>query len=72
MLTPAQVEHVKAERNALTAVDSPFIVTLFYSFQDDEYLYLVRVPALRRVCRLSNECARRLRCTCAHGGCVLR
>jgi serine/threonine protein kinase len=36
-----QVEHVKAERDALSIVQSPFIVTLFYSFQDDDYLYLV-------------------------------
>ena len=36
-----QVEHVKAEREALSIVQSPFIVTLFYSFQDADYLYLV-------------------------------
>jgi serine/threonine protein kinase len=43
--TPAharlQVEHVKAEKDALSVVSSPFIVTLFYSFQDDDYLYLI-------------------------------
>lgn len=36
-----QVEHVKAERDALSVVQSPFIVTLYYSFQDDNYLYLI-------------------------------
>jgi serine/threonine kinase 38 len=36
-----QVEHVKAERNALSVVDSPFIVTLYFSFQDENYLYLI-------------------------------
>lgn len=36
-----QVEHVKAERNVLAEVDSPFIVKLCYSFQDDEHLYLI-------------------------------
>jgi len=35
------VEHVKAERNVLAEVDSPFIVKLCYSFQDDEHLYLI-------------------------------
>lgn len=36
-----KVEHVKAERNVLAEVDSPCIVKLYYSFQDDDYLYLV-------------------------------
>ena len=36
-----QVEHVKAEKDALSIVQSPFIVTLFYSFQDDDYLYFI-------------------------------
>lgn len=36
-----QVEHVKAERTALSVVDSPYIVTLYYSFQDDDFLYLI-------------------------------
>ncbi|KAJ7547581.1 hypothetical protein O6H91_08G093200 [Diphasiastrum complanatum] len=41
MLRRGQVEHVKAERNLLAEVDSNCIVKLFYSFQDDEYLYLI-------------------------------
>lgn len=36
-----QVEHVKAERNVLAEVHSPYVVKLFYSFQDEDYLYLV-------------------------------
>lgn len=36
-----QVEHVRAERNLLAEVASHFIVKLFYSFQDAEYLYLI-------------------------------
>jgi serine/threonine kinase 38 len=36
-----QVEHVKAERNLLAEVDSNCIVKLYYSFQDEEYLYLI-------------------------------
>jgi serine/threonine protein kinase len=35
-----QVEHVRAERNVLAEVQSPYVVKLFYSFQDDEFLYL--------------------------------
>eukprot|EP00798_Chlamydomonas_sp_ICE-L_P021216 gene21216-28126_t len=40
MLRRGQVEHVKAERNVLAEVHSPFVVKLFYSFQDEQYLYL--------------------------------
>eukprot|EP00983_Pelagomonas_calceolata_P096060 1158085-Pelagomonas_calceolata.AAC.14 len=36
-----KVEHVKAERNVLAEVHSPYVVKLYYSFQDEEYLYLV-------------------------------
>ncbi|KAK6944793.1 Protein kinase domain [Dillenia turbinata] len=41
MLSRGQVEHVRAERNLLAEVASHFIVKLYYSFQDTEYLYLV-------------------------------
>ncbi|EPS66632.1 hypothetical protein M569_08143, partial [Genlisea aurea] len=41
MLSRGQVEHVKAERNLLAEVASHFIVKLYYSFQDADYLYLV-------------------------------
>ncbi|KMZ65241.1 Protein kinase [Zostera marina] len=41
MLRRGQVEHVKAERNVLAEVDSNCIVKLFYSFQDEEFLYLI-------------------------------
>ncbi|GJN14893.1 hypothetical protein PR202_gb01767 [Eleusine coracana subsp. coracana] len=36
-----EVEHVKAERNLLAEVDSAYIVKLYYSFQDEEFLYLI-------------------------------
>lgn len=36
-----QVEHVRAERNVLAEVHSPYIVKLFYSFQDEDSLYLI-------------------------------
>ncbi|VFQ89775.1 unnamed protein product [Cuscuta campestris] len=41
MLSRGQVEHVRAERNLLAEVASHFIVKLYFSFQDSEYLYLV-------------------------------
>ncbi|CAM8961226.1 unnamed protein product [Rhodiola kirilowii] len=41
MLSRGQVEHVRAERNLLAEVASQCVVKLYYSFQDDEYLYLV-------------------------------
>ncbi|XP_062091079.1 uncharacterized protein LOC133797253 [Humulus lupulus] len=41
MLSRGQVEHVRAERNLLAEVGSHCIVKLYYSFQDDEYLYLI-------------------------------
>ncbi|KAM7515684.1 hypothetical protein LguiA_005267 [Lonicera macranthoides] len=34
-------QEFRAERNLLVEVGNPFIVKLYYSFQDDEYLYLV-------------------------------
>ncbi|KAG5355044.1 Serine/threonine-protein kinase CBK1 [Yarrowia sp. B02] len=36
-----QWAHVKAERDVLADSDSPWIVSLYYSFQDDQYLYLI-------------------------------
>ncbi|KAL3655734.1 hypothetical protein CASFOL_000130 [Castilleja foliolosa] len=41
MLSRGQVEHIRAERNLLAEVASHFIVKLYYSFQDTEYLYLI-------------------------------
>ncbi|XP_057467959.1 uncharacterized protein LOC130757238 isoform X2 [Actinidia eriantha] len=41
MLSRGQVEHVRAERNLLAEVAGYFIVKLYYSFQDAEYLYLI-------------------------------
>ncbi|OMO91692.1 hypothetical protein COLO4_18161, partial [Corchorus olitorius] len=41
MLSRGQVEHVRAERNLLAEVAGDYIVKLYYSFQDAEYLYLI-------------------------------
>ena len=42
MVRRGQVDHVRAERNLLAEVaDHESIVKLYYSFQDDEWLYLV-------------------------------
>lgn len=41
MLRRGQVEHVRAERNLLAEVDHHCIVTLYCSFQDSEFLYLI-------------------------------
>ncbi|KAK9811663.1 hypothetical protein WJX72_007923 [[Myrmecia] bisecta] len=41
MLRRGQVDHVKAERNVLAEVHNPYVVKLFYSFQDEDFLYLV-------------------------------
>ncbi|CAL5184746.1 unnamed protein product [Lathyrus oleraceus] len=41
MLSRGQVEHVRAERNVLAEVVNDFIVKLYYSFQDPEFLYLI-------------------------------
>jgi serine/threonine protein kinase len=36
-----EVEHTRAEKNILMKVTHPFLIKLFYSFQDDQNLYLV-------------------------------
>lgn len=36
-----QLAHVKAERDVLAGADSPWVVALYYSFQDPQYLYLI-------------------------------
>ncbi|KAJ2922095.1 hypothetical protein H1R20_g15002, partial [Candolleomyces eurysporus] len=41
MLKKDQLAHVRAERDVLAESDSPWVVQLFYSFQDPIYLYLV-------------------------------
>jgi protein-serine/threonine kinase len=38
---PLQLAHVRAERDVLAESDSPWVVQLFYSFQDPAYLYLI-------------------------------
>ncbi|TFK23286.1 AGC/NDR protein kinase [Coprinopsis marcescibilis] len=41
MLAKDQLAHVRAERDVLAESDSHWVVSLFYSFQDPTYLYLV-------------------------------
>lgn len=41
MLKKDQLAHVRAERDVLAESNSPWVVQLFYSFQDPSYLYLV-------------------------------
>jgi len=40
-LTFPQLAHVRAERDVLAESTSPWVVQLFYSFQDPLYLYLI-------------------------------
>ena len=41
MIMKNQVEHVHAERDVLASAENPRVVTLHYSFQDDDNLYLI-------------------------------
>merc|ERR550525_1477987 len=41
MIAKNQVAHIRAERNLLALADNPWLVKLFFSFQDYTYLYLV-------------------------------
>ena len=41
MFKKDQLAHVRAERDVLAEADSPWVVSLYYSFQDKEYLYLI-------------------------------
>lgn len=41
MFNKDQLAHVKAERDVLAGSDSPWVVALYYSFQDSQYLYLI-------------------------------
>ena len=36
-----QLAHVRAERDVLAESNSPWVVQLYYSFQDSAYLYLI-------------------------------
>lgn len=38
---PPQLAHVRAERDVLAESNSPWVVQLFYSFQDAQTLYLI-------------------------------
>lgn len=37
----AQVAHARAERDILAEAENPWVVKMYYSFQDGHYLYLV-------------------------------
>lgn len=41
MLKKEQVAHVRAERDVLVQANNPWVVKLYYSFQDDLFLYLI-------------------------------
>ncbi|KAF7976263.1 hypothetical protein HWV62_7144 [Athelia sp. TMB] len=41
MLKKDQLAHVRAERDVLAESNSPWVVQLFYSFQDPQFLYLI-------------------------------
>lgn len=41
MFKKDQLAHVRAERDVLAESNSPWVVQLYYSFQDINYLYLV-------------------------------
>ncbi|KAF8655258.1 hypothetical protein AX16_003160 [Volvariella volvacea WC 439] len=41
MLKKDQLAHVRAERDVLAESDSPWVVQLYYSFQDPSFLYLI-------------------------------
>jgi protein-serine/threonine kinase len=41
MLKREQLAHVKSERDILAESQSPWVVELFFSFQDPRYLYLI-------------------------------
>ncbi|EFA77558.1 hypothetical protein PPL_12161 [Heterostelium album PN500] len=41
MLKKEQVAHVRAERDVLANANNEWVVRLFYSFQDENYLYLI-------------------------------
>lgn len=41
MVRRGQIDHVKAERNVLAEVKDQHVVTLYYSFQDNDHLYLL-------------------------------
>jgi len=41
MLKRNQVQHIRAERDVLALADNSYVVRLYFSFQDDQHLYLV-------------------------------
>lgn len=53
-----QVGHVRAERDILTESENPWIVMLYYTFQDERNLYMVYVPWGIHVILAVNLCYR--------------
>jgi protein-serine/threonine kinase len=41
VLSLSQLAHVRAERDVLAESNSPWVVQLYYSFQDPSFLYLL-------------------------------
>merc|ERR1719354_284064 len=41
LIKTAQVEHIRAEREVLATADNDFMVKLYFSFQDVQFLYIV-------------------------------
>lgn len=41
MVRRGQIDHVRAERDVLAEVHNPYVVKLYYSFQDEQWLYLI-------------------------------
>jgi len=41
MIKHDQLAHIRAERDLMAESESPWVVELYYSFQDDNYLYLL-------------------------------
>lgn len=39
--TPSQIAHARAERDILVEADNPWVVKMYYSFQDTVSLYLI-------------------------------
>ena len=39
--SPSQIAHARAERDILVEADNPWVVKMYYSFQDSVSLYLI-------------------------------
>ena len=74
VLKTKQLEHILCEREVLEALSFPFIVNVYATFQDEDYLYLVLEYSiggeffthLRKANRFSNDTVRPLPCHALH------